>query len=166
MTRKSGTHFCDKVMLKLLIWRIFLSIRRFRLIGICYNAMGAGHHGSAAKQQVFRVNSLGAENLARLCNAQALPFLTFSADRVHAALDLLIDAETGLWHLSNREAVPLPEFAELFAIRTQQTPRIPKLVVLGSERGSLMPSLKEALTRHKDLLAAVEPKVSCTFAAE
>jgi hypothetical protein len=30
MTRKSGIHFCDKVMLKLLIWRMFLSIRRFR----------------------------------------------------------------------------------------------------------------------------------------
>jgi hypothetical protein len=32
MTRKSGTHFCAKVMLKLLIWRMFLSIRRNRLI--------------------------------------------------------------------------------------------------------------------------------------
>jgi hypothetical protein len=40
MTRKSETHFCDKVMLKLLIWRMLLSIRRFRLIGKCDRASG------------------------------------------------------------------------------------------------------------------------------
>ena len=34
MSRKSGTRFCDGIKLKLLIWRMFLSIRRFHLIGI------------------------------------------------------------------------------------------------------------------------------------
>ena len=33
MIRKSGNHFCDKIMLKLLIWREFFSTRRFRLVG-------------------------------------------------------------------------------------------------------------------------------------
>jgi hypothetical protein len=35
MIRKSGAHFCDKIMLKVMIWRMFLSIRRLHLIGTC-----------------------------------------------------------------------------------------------------------------------------------
>jgi hypothetical protein len=35
MIRESGTYFRDKIMLKLMIWRMFLSIGRFRLIGTC-----------------------------------------------------------------------------------------------------------------------------------
>jgi hypothetical protein len=41
MIRKSGTRFCDKIMLKFLIWRMFLSIRRFHLIGTCAKAKAA-----------------------------------------------------------------------------------------------------------------------------
>ncbi len=38
MIRKSGIHFCDKIMLKLLIWRMFLSMRWSHLIGTCASA--------------------------------------------------------------------------------------------------------------------------------
>jgi hypothetical protein len=59
MTRKSGTHFCDKVMLKLLNWRMFLSIRRFRLIGTSYR----GARFADVHDCVQRV--LGAKRLRR-----------------------------------------------------------------------------------------------------
>jgi hypothetical protein len=60
MTRKGGTHFCDKVMLKLLIWRMFLSIRRFRLIGTCYKLWGL------AKANGFFIFQMIACNLLRI----------------------------------------------------------------------------------------------------
>ena len=210
------------------------------------NAAGSVQDGPAMRQRVFGVNSVGAENLAKLASHRGIPFLTFSTDRVfdgsldrpyverdetcppcflggskaeaerrvlrahsgalvvrtsrlfspedgpdklmalrgaefaglpflaatyapdlvRAALDLLIDGETGMWHLSNQGAVPLEEYASLFGIGNTAPARRAKLVVLGSERGSVMPSLREALARHKELLAARAPSASFSVAAE
>jgi len=82
-------------------------------------------------------NVAGAANLARACRDNGMPLLTFSSDLVeavrrgepvsacadtmvsptfvpdlcHAALDLLIDGETGLWHLANEGALSWFAFA-------------------------------------------------------
>jgi hypothetical protein len=53
-----------------------------------------------------------------------------------------------------------------FAPGEQAQAPVSKLVVLGSERGALMPNLREALARHKNLLAAREPRASYAVAAE
>ena len=90
---------------------------------------------------------------------------TYVPDLVHAALDLLIDGEHGIWHLANRGAVTWAELArnaacmagvdgslvidcphhslELLAAR-------PRFAPLGSERGMLMPTLDDALKRYAE----------------
>ena len=211
------------------------------------NAAGVGHDTTHGHQRIFGVNSLGAENLARICNGREIPFLTFSSDRVfdgslarpyvegdetspacflggskaeaerrvlrahggalvirmsrlfgpedgpeqlaalgaaafegrsfftatyapdlvRAALDLLIDGERGMWHLSSQGAVPFEDYAGLFSLAGPASAAASqRLVVLGSERGTLMPPLREALARHKDSVAARCPGASFALAAE
>ena len=94
---------------------------------------------------------------------------TYVPDLVHAALDLLMDGEGGVWHLANAGAV---SWAEL-AARAAELARLPRELVepcpagslalaaprprysaLGSERGAIMPSLDDALTRFAAARAA------------
>ena len=90
---------------------------------------------------------------------------TYVPDLVNASLDLLIDGEKGLWHLAQQGVVSWAEFARLAAemLKLDSTlvigcpaaelnmaaPR-PAYTVLGSERGTLLPSLEHALTRFTD----------------
>ena len=87
---------------------------------------------------------------------------TYVPDLCDAALDLLIDGERGVWHLSNETALTWLEFAHevggalgldrgLITGRSQEdmgwrAPR-PPTCALGSERGSLMPSFDSAIGR-------------------
>ncbi len=88
---------------------------------------------------------------------------TYIPDLVHACLDLLIDGESGLWHLANQGAVSWYELAHqaarlakldtaLLQYATEQDllwqARRPKYSVLSSERGCLLPSLDDALERY------------------
>lgn len=88
---------------------------------------------------------------------------TYVPDLVHASLDLLIDGESGLWHLANKGAIAWADLARLaaqtagvsdrnlIACPTQElglvAPR-PAYSVLGSERGDLMPYLDSAISRY------------------
>jgi len=87
---------------------------------------------------------------------------TYVPDLVHACLDLLIDGETGLWHLSNGDAVTWAEWfrdaAERCALPTAaieingSTPpwavaARPLQSALGSSRGRMLPSLSSAMHR-------------------
>lgn len=88
---------------------------------------------------------------------------TYVPDLVHAALDLLIDEEQGLWHLANVGATSWADLARraaelagldsslVDACSTQSlnlaAPR-PLYSVLASERGNLLPSLDDALSRY------------------
>ncbi|HZG54480.1 MAG TPA: SDR family oxidoreductase, partial [Pyrinomonadaceae bacterium] len=88
---------------------------------------------------------------------------TYVPDLVNASLDLLIDGERGLWHLANEGALSWAELARLAARRAGldanlvearpaaslkfAAPRSP-YGVLASERGQLLPSLEDALTRY------------------
>ncbi|HEY0004638.1 MAG TPA: family 1 glycosylhydrolase [Pyrinomonadaceae bacterium] len=88
---------------------------------------------------------------------------TYVPDLVHAALDLLIDGESGIWHLANPGAVSWLELASrvaehegfdisLIESRSMQSmglaaPR-PLYSVLGSERGTLLPPLEDAIARY------------------
>jgi len=94
---------------------------------------------------------------------------TYVPDLVHACLDLLIDREHGIWHLSNGQPVTWAELARraarcagldpggVRACRSDslgwRAPR-PRYSALDSRRGALMPSLDGALLR---LLAGVAP---------
>lgn len=89
---------------------------------------------------------------------------TYIPDLVQAALDLLIDGERGLWHLTNGEALSWVDFASRVAELSkldsrrvvgytsaelrQLAPR-PRWSALGSERGALLPSLDDALARYQ-----------------
>jgi dTDP-4-dehydrorhamnose reductase len=88
---------------------------------------------------------------------------TYVPDLVHTSLDLLIDRERGVWHLANAGAISWAELAcyvadlaHLDACRVERRPasalgfaaRRPPYSVLGSERGTLLPSLDDALARY------------------
>jgi dTDP-4-dehydrorhamnose reductase len=87
---------------------------------------------------------------------------TYLPDLCHAALDLLVDGERGIWHLTNQGQVTWQEFAEMLAERfgapvphlriaapTEFAARRPTQSVLISERGAMMPSLENALSRFR-----------------
>jgi dTDP-4-dehydrorhamnose reductase len=88
---------------------------------------------------------------------------TYVPDLVHTTLDLLIDGERGIWHLANRGAVTWAELARRAACMAsldeslvQECPSCelglesarPAYAALDSVRGSLMPSLDDALARY------------------
>jgi dTDP-4-dehydrorhamnose reductase len=88
---------------------------------------------------------------------------TYVPDLVHAALDLLVDGEHGLWHLANAGnttwaalARQAADRAGLPVDRVQACPtaalhlpaRRPLFSALGSERGLILPTLDDALERY------------------
>ncbi len=94
---------------------------------------------------------------------------TYVPDLVDAALDLLIDGETGVRHLANRGAVSWAEFARALAEALElqvglvkpvaaagvgQAARRPARVELGTRFGPVMPTLESAVERYA---AAVRP---------
>jgi dTDP-4-dehydrorhamnose reductase len=96
---------------------------------------------------------------------------TYTPDLVDAVLDLVIDGETGLWHLANGGAVSWADFARLIAealgfdpsavrgvpsaIFGWPAPR-PAGAALASVRGAMMPSLENAVARYAATLRAAE----------
>src|SRR5262249_27573222 len=85
---------------------------------------------------------------------------TYVPDLVSAALDLMIDGETGLWHLANPGALSWYEFAAAVAdalgldaglVRpipvkaATWTAKRPAFTPLSSERASFLPPLAEAI---------------------
>lgn len=93
---------------------------------------------------------------------------TYVPDLVHASLDLLIDGESGLWHLANQGASEGITWADLARVVAKQAgvsvsnlitlpmreiglaaPR-PTYSVLGSDRSELMPCLDSAISRYFD----------------
>jgi dTDP-4-dehydrorhamnose reductase len=88
---------------------------------------------------------------------------TYVPDLVNTSLDLLIDGESGIWHLSNGAAITWASLAWQAAELAQVDPsavhacsseqlrfvaRRPVYSALGSSRASLMPSLDDALSRY------------------
>jgi dTDP-4-dehydrorhamnose reductase len=86
---------------------------------------------------------------------------TYLPDLVNAALDLLIDGESGIWHLANQGDVSWAELAELAGADVEAVPAAelgwvaprPPSSVLTSERGVLLPPLEDALARYADAVA-------------
>jgi dTDP-4-dehydrorhamnose reductase len=87
---------------------------------------------------------------------------TYVPDLCDAVLDLLIDRETGVWHLSNRSTVTWADFARMVAVHCGLSSdlvrdvsgkalpwRAPRPVQCGlaSERGEILPDLHDALNR-------------------
>jgi len=100
----------------------------------------------------------------RVCYAEDYSFTSYSylPDLVNACLDLLIDNESGIWHLANTGTASwarlLRRLAESLHIQTEtlKTGRLDysgatshsPYCALASERGSLMPSLETCLERY------------------
>jgi len=87
---------------------------------------------------------------------------TYVPDLVNATLDLIIDGETGIWHLANHGELTWYDFAMRAAVRAGLDPafvvgkpmsemelpaRRPRNSALTSERGKLMPDLDDAISR-------------------
>jgi len=88
---------------------------------------------------------------------------TYVPDLVKVALDLMIDRERGIWHLTNGDAVSWAELArracaaagmsadglqEVAADALEYPAQRPAFSALGSERALLLPSLDDALQRY------------------
>ncbi len=80
---------------------------------------------------------------------------TYVPHLVHAILDLLIDAETGVWHLTNRGSVSWAEFARTAAREAGLSPEAiavengeARSTVLTSERGVVLPPLDAAIAEY------------------
>lgn len=87
---------------------------------------------------------------------------TYLPDLVHASLDLLIDGESGVWHLVNQGESTWAELvgtlAERLGLSRQQVRPLsalpsrqvlrPRYSVLGSAHGQLLPSLGQALNHY------------------
>jgi dTDP-4-dehydrorhamnose reductase len=100
--------------------------------------------------------------------AEATLSPSYVPDLLAAALDLLIDEESGIWHLANTGPVTWAEFARAAAERVGLSPagvrpvgaeaspatRRPLYSALGSARAVLMPSLESALGRYVGAWAA------------
>jgi len=94
-------------------------------------------------------------------DAETIVSPTYVPDLVHATLDLLVDGESGIWHLANRGAVSWFELARRAAAAVDLDARLvepvpapelpaarPPYSVLGSERALLLPELDDALARY------------------
>jgi dTDP-4-dehydrorhamnose reductase len=102
---------------------------------------------------------------------------TYVVDLVNATLDLLIDRETGIWHLANTGSVTWAALAQRAAVLAGVSPalveavpshafghaaRRPRYSTLGSERGLVMPPLEDALGRYlHDLRTAHDARADC-----
>jgi dTDP-4-dehydrorhamnose reductase len=88
---------------------------------------------------------------------------TYVPDLVNTSLDLLIDRERGIWHLTNAQAMTWAELArkacelagvdasglqERSAAESGYTAVRPAFSALTSERGVLLPSVEDALARY------------------
>ncbi len=88
---------------------------------------------------------------------------TYVPDLVHASLDVLIDGEHGIWHLTNRGAVTWAGLARAAARRAGLDEALvepqpasafgwpaarPRRCAFDSERGQLLPPLEDALGRY------------------
>ena len=114
------------------------------------------------------LSSLAAGDPVRVA-ADAVVSPTYVPDLVDAVLDLLIDGETGLWHLTNAGALTWAELAEaaasaagipaetLVPVRTASLglpAKRPLYSALASERGLPLPPLDDALARYAAARAA------------
>jgi len=88
---------------------------------------------------------------------------TFVPDLVSACLDLVIDGEAGIWHLTNNEELSWLEFGQRIAHALKLRPELviaasteelgwhaprPGYAPLVSDRGRLLPALSDAIARH------------------
>jgi dTDP-4-dehydrorhamnose reductase len=81
---------------------------------------------------------------------------TYVPDLAHTVLDLLIDRETGIWHLANTGATSWHDLAERiahqaglsFAPPSDQEDRTTSIRALGTTRGVTLPPLEEGLSRY------------------
>jgi len=109
---------------------------------------------------VHALNDLRAHRPVRAASCVVSP--TYVPDLCHGVLDLLVDGESGLWHLSNTGAVSWADFARRIAdacgldsslvepvsgAELGWAARRPDRCALASERGSPMPGLDEAIER-------------------
>jgi dTDP-4-dehydrorhamnose reductase len=121
----------------------------------------------------FAVQTLAALRRGKRVRAAGDAFVspTYVPDLVEAMLDLLIDGETGVWHLANQGRVSWAEFAAVLAERTgRAAPAVeavpsaslgwraerPRDSTLGSERACLLPDLFSAVDRFLDARPGVE----------
>lgn len=116
------------------------------------------------------LSSLARGETVRACSTSRVS-PTYVPDLCHAALDLLIDGETGLWHLVNDGEISWYDFARRVAEGSGYDPALvvaedgpePLSTALTSKRGMMLRSFDSAL---EDFLRSVEVEQETAVAAE
>lgn len=90
--------------------------------------------------------------------------LTYIPDLAHAAVDLLLDGEQGIWHVANAGTLSGAELHSHLSGIAGAKPRLsgsPRMRAITSERGWLLPHWRDAMARyeaeHRSLLGADRP---------
>jgi len=100
---------------------------------------------------------------------------TYVPDLVHATLDLLVDSETGIWHLANQGEISWHEFAVRLAegagldssLVLAMEDEEPSSTALASERGALLRPLDRAIEDYlREVEHLIEPVEEMNVAAE
>lgn len=98
---------------------------------------------------------------------------TFVPDLCHATLDLLIDGETGLWHLANQGKLSWHEFATAVAEGAGYDPSLvlpiedePASTELASERGLMLRPVERAIEDYLSEIGELAPPSQAQIAAE
>jgi dTDP-4-dehydrorhamnose reductase len=98
---------------------------------------------------------------------------TFVPDLCHATLDLLIDGETGLWHLANQGKLSWYEFAVTVAQGAGYDTSLvlpiedaPASTELASERGPMLRPVKSAIDQYLHDIGEFAPERETQIAAE
>jgi len=105
----------------------------------------SGLPASWAKRHVL--SRTGTEGPARLSGLPA-----YLPDVVQTSLELLIDDEKGVWHLSNPGPSSFEEFIQALGGAVNSSTTQMPFTVLSSERAWMMPSFINALERYRDAL--------------
>ena len=99
---------------------------------------------------------------------------TYVPDLVHATLDLLIDGETGLWHLANPGRISWYDFARRLAEGAGYDPECivpletaePAVTALASSRGTMLRPFEAALDEYLARMREAEEPALLPLAAE
>jgi dTDP-4-dehydrorhamnose reductase len=120
----------------------------------------------------FAADILRGENGMLVPDAKISP--TYVPDLCHAVLDLIVDGERGIWHLTNEGSISWHDFARALCRKFDFIP-LPRLEVvrcdnfpavrplngtLRSQRGSRLPSLEKAIDRfHEAFLPLLQEEL-------
>ncbi len=156
----------DDVMPQSLLWKNMVEVEKMAVNSSCQALIvrtGFCFSPWESSESVYSILNSLEDNNSFADTERTVISPTYTPDLVNMALDLLIDNESGIWHLSNQGEVKCDEFIReinrrITAVsknahlwhrkRVTPLPYRPLYYALGSEKGDFLPALDSALDRY------------------